>query len=100
MALGRLTQRSKASNNKWIIKVKKGDQDQIIKFKARLNARGFEQQEKGVDFNEVFSPVMRHNTLQTLLAHAAVHDCEIEQMDVRTAFLHRELLKKMCISTR
>jgi len=80
----------KPLTTKWIFKVKKGDQGQIVKFKARLCVRGFEQ-EKGVDFDEVFSPVMRHNSLRTLLAHAAVHDYEIKQMDVRTAFLHGEL---------
>jgi len=80
----------KPLTTKWIFKVKRGDQGQIVKFKARLCVRGFEQQ-RGIDFDEVFSPVMRHNSLRTLLALAAVHDYEIKQMDVRTAFLHGEL---------
>jgi hypothetical protein len=80
----------KPLTTKWVFKVKKGKHGQIEKFKARLCVRGFEQ-ERGVDFDEVFSPVMRHNSLRTLLALAAVHDYEIKQMDVRTAFLHGEL---------
>ena len=75
---------------KWIFKIKRGEQGQIIKFKARLCVRGFEQ-ELGIDFEEVFAPVMRHNSLRTLLAMAAAHDYEIKQMDVTTAFLNGEL---------
>jgi hypothetical protein len=80
----------KPLTTKWVFKVKRGKQGQIEKFKARLCVRGFEQ-EKGVDYDEIFSPVMRHNSLRVLLALAAVHDYEIKQMDVKTAFLHGEL---------
>jgi hypothetical protein len=80
----------KPLTTKWVFKIKRGEHGQIIKFKARLCVRGFEQQ-KGIDFEEVFSPVMRHNSLRTLLALAAVHDYEVKQMDVATAFLHGEL---------
>jgi len=86
----------KPLTTKWIFKVKKGKQGQIEKFKALLCVRGFEQQ-KGIDFDEVFSPVMRHNSLRTLLSLAATHDWEIKQMDVRTAFLHRELEEEVYI---
>ena len=86
----------KPLTTKWIFKVKKGKHGQIEKFKARLCVRGFEQQ-KGIDFDEVFSPVMRHNSLRTLLLLAATHDWEIKQMDVRTAFLHGELEEEVYI---
>ena len=72
---------------KWIFKIKRGAQGQIEKFKARLCVRGFEQ-EQGIDFEGVFSPVMRHNSLRTLMAIAAVNDLEVKQLDIRTAFLH------------
>ena len=93
----------KPLSTKWIFKIKRGEHGQIIKFKARLCVRGFEQ-EQGIDFEEVFSPVMRYNSLRTLLSLAAdiyrkyindlklqIHDYEIKQMDVTTAFLHGEL---------
>ena len=80
----------KPLTTKWVFKIKRGEHGQIIKFKARLCVRGFEQQH-GIDFEEVFSPVMRHNSLRTLLSLAAVHDYEVKQMDVTTAFLHGEL---------
>ena len=52
--------------------------------------RGFEQ-ELGIDFEEVFSPVMRHNSLRTLAGVSGVNDLEVKKMDVKTAFLHGEL---------
>ena len=86
----------KPLTTKWVFKIKRGEQGQIIKFKARLCVRGFEQVQ-GVDYDEVFSPVMRHNSLRTLLALAAVNDWEVQQMDVATAFLHGELQEDVYI---
>jgi hypothetical protein len=39
--------------------------------------RGFEQ-ELGIDFEEVFSPVMRHNSLRTLAGVSGVNDLEVK----------------------
>ena len=39
----------------------------------------------------MFSPVVRHTSIRVLLSIVAVPDLELEQMDVRTAFLHRDL---------
>lgn len=56
------------------------------KFKVRLVARGFIQR-NGVYFNEIFSLIVKHNSIKILLAMTALHDMELEQMDVKTAFL-------------
>ena len=53
-------------------------------------ATGFTQRE-GVDFNEVFSPVVKYSSIRLLLALSAYHDLELEQMDVKTTFLHGSL---------
>ena len=50
-------------------------------------AKGFTQRE-GIDFNEIFSPVVKHASIRAMMAKAATEDLEIEQMDVKTAFLH------------
>jgi hypothetical protein len=46
---------------------------------------------EGMDFNEIFSPVVRQTSLRVLLAFVALFDMELEQLDVKIAFLHREL---------
>ena len=57
------------------------------KFKARLVAKGFSQI-PGVDYNDVFSPVVKHSLIRTFFSIIAMHDLELEQLDVKTIFLH------------
>ncbi|KAH9651061.1 hypothetical protein KPL70_026606 [Citrus sinensis] len=83
---------------KWIFKRKEGIPDvEPPKYKARLVARGFTQRE-GVDFNEIFSPVVKHSSIRILLAMVALLDLELEQMDVKTAFLHGNLEEQILMA--
>jgi len=75
---------------KWLFKIKGAGIDKKPRYKARLIARGFTQIARE-DFNEVFSPVVRHTSIRILLAMTAHLDLSLEQMDVTTAFLHGEL---------
>ena len=52
--------------------------------------KGFEQK-KGIDFDEIFSPVVKMNSIRTILSIAASLDLEVEQLDGKTAFLHGDL---------
>ena len=56
-------------------------------YKVRLVAKGYTQVQ-GIDYKETFSPVARYESIQYLLAHAALQDLEIEAMDVKLAYLH------------
>ena len=53
-------------------------------------AKGFSQKE-GVNHNELISPVFKHNSIRLLLAFVAHKDLELDQLDVKTTFLHGEL---------
>ena len=52
-------------------------------------AKGFTQVE-GIDFHEVFSLVVKHSSIRTLLAIVAMEGLELHQLDVKIAFLHGE----------
>ena len=54
-------------------KVKRDELGAIVKHKARLVARGFVQRE-GINFEEVFAPVARMESVRLLLALAAAKD--------------------------
>ena len=76
---------------KWIFNIKEGIPGvEKARYKARLVAKGYSQV-PGVDFNDIFSPVVKHSSIRVLLALVAMHDLELEQLDVKTAFLHGEL---------
>ena len=47
------------------------------RYKTRLVAKGYSQI-SGIDFNDVFSPVVKHSSIHTLLSIVAVHDFELE----------------------
>jgi hypothetical protein len=54
---------------KWVFKLKKDPKGVIVKHKARLVAKGYTQRAR-IDFNEVFAPVARLDSVRLLLALA------------------------------
>lgn len=77
----------KVLKNRWLFRVKYTSEGDIERFKARLAVKGF-MQIYGIDYLEVYSPVVRLDTLRALLTLAAVWDYEAHQMDVTAAFLN------------
>ena len=75
---------------KWIFKLKKNPQGEVIKRKARLVVKGYSQR-KGIDYEEVFSPVVRFETIRLLIALATQKEWEIHHLDVKSAFLNWEI---------
>ena len=75
-------------DSKWVYTLKDNPNNESKKiFKARMVAKGFTQQ-KGVDYNEVFSPVAKYSTIRLLCALVAIFGLVLDQMDVVTAFLY------------
>ncbi|KMQ89070.1 retrotransposon ty1-copia subclass [Lasius niger] len=50
---------------------------------------------RSLDYTETFSPVVRYDTLRTLLAVMTEKDLELVQFGVRTAFLYGELREEI-----
>lgn len=75
---------------RWIFTRKRNGQGKVIRYKARLVARGYSQRE-GIDYTETFAFVVRYESVRTLLAVAAINNMKIGQFDIKTAFLNGEL---------
>jgi hypothetical protein len=80
----------KAIGVKWVYKVKQNPEGKVIKYKARLVAKGF-LQKQGLDYDEVFSPVARHETIRLVIALACSRRWPLFHLDVKSAFLNGPL---------
>lgn len=84
---------TKTLTTKWVFQRKKAVTGET-RFKARLVARGCGQI-KGQDYNEVFSSVVKYDSIRYLLAIAATEGWTITQMDVTTAYLNSDLKEEI-----
>ena len=75
----------KTIKNRWVFDLKSDGRKG-----ARLVAKGFSQIE-GIDYNEIFSPVVRFESVRTMLAISALENWYITAVDVKTAFLYGKL---------
>ena len=48
-------------------------------------------EKQGSAFDEIFSPVVKMSSIQVVLGLAANLDLELQQLDVKTTFLHKDL---------
>jgi hypothetical protein len=73
--------RSRPIGLKWVYKAKKDVAGHITKYKARLVVKGYVQRQ-GVDFDEVFAPMARLESMRLVLAHATNEGWAVHHMDV------------------
>eukprot|EP00253_Pinus_taeda_P008943 PITA_08943 len=73
-----------------VFKKKTNAEGKVEKYKARLVAKGYSQV-SGIDFGDIFSSVAKVTSIRLLLSVSATFDFEVEQMDVKTTFLQRDL---------
>jgi hypothetical protein len=81
---------------KWVYKLKKNSNGVVTKHKARLVAKGYVQTQ-GIDFEEVFAPVARLDTIGLILAMEANKGWEVHHLDVKSAFLNGELEEEVYV---
>ena len=72
--------------NKWV----PGDTGNPPRYKAHIVVKGF-QHKQGVDFDEIFAPVVKMTSIRMVLGIATSMDLEVEHLDVKTTFLHSDL---------
>ena len=75
-----------------MFKKKTNMEGKVFTYKARLVAKGY-LQKQGVHYDETFNLVVILNSIRILLSIVARYDYEIWNMDVKIAFLHRNLYK-------
>ncbi|UYV66529.1 hypothetical protein LAZ67_4001965 [Cordylochernes scorpioides] len=84
----------KAIACKWVYKIKQNADGSNKMFKARLVAKGYSQK-PGLDYGETFSPVVKFDSIRTILSLCALFDMEMIQLDVKSAFLNGDLEEEL-----
>jgi hypothetical protein len=88
--LGKLPKGKRALKNKWVFRCKIKPNRSQPRYKARLVVKGFGQK-KGIDFDKIFSPMVKMSSIRVILSLAAKMNLEIKQLDMKIAFLHGNL---------
>lgn len=81
-------------DSKWVFTIKNDEFGNPLRYKARLVARGFNQQYLQ-DYNETFAPVARISSFRFIIAFANQFNLLIHHMDVKTAFLNGKLSEEI-----
>jgi len=84
----------KAVGSKWVLVLKRDENGDISRFKARLVAQGFTQI-PGQDFTHTFAPVARWDSIRLILSIAAMNDWELRHIDIKTAYLNGKLKEEI-----
>lgn len=79
---------------RWVFDIKRGINNEILRFKARLVIQGFRQIE-GVDFHKTFSSVAQMRTFRVICALSINKNLRVTQYDISNAFLNAELDKEI-----
>nr|GEV58215.1 hypothetical protein [Tanacetum cinerariifolium] len=78
------------------ITIQKDEKGIVFRNKARLVAQGHTQEE-GIDYEEVFAPVVRIEAIRLFLDYASFMGFMVYQMDVKSAFLYGTIKEKVYV---
>lgn len=87
-------EKEKVLGSRWVYTLKKNEENQVVRYKARLVAQGFGQR-KGESYDEVFNPVVNFSLIRFFFA---ILVCKLKwhhiQLDVKCAYLYADLPQK------
>ncbi|KPM06225.1 hypothetical protein QR98_0046980 [Sarcoptes scabiei] len=89
-------QDKKPLTTRWVFSLKLTDDNAVKAFKARIVARGFRQKE-GVDYDEIYSPVVDRSIIRLFLALASKKGWGVNHIDFGNAFLNGEIDREMYV---
>ncbi|KAJ9541904.1 hypothetical protein OSB04_028410 [Centaurea solstitialis] len=75
---------------KWVFVRKRKENNEVVRYKARLVTQGFSQR-PGIDYMKTYSPVVDSITLRYLMSLAVHQSLDMRLMDVVTAYLYSSL---------
>src|SRR4051812_49699814 len=84
----------RAVRYKWVFTVKQTPEGKVDMYKTRLVAKGYSQT-YGIDYDETFAPVAKMSTVRMLVSCATNFSWPLHQLDVKNAFLHRDLQEEV-----
>ncbi|KAF8675606.1 GAG-pre-integrase domain [Rhizoctonia solani] len=84
----------KPIGNKWVLTLKRNADGEPERYKAQLVAQGFSQQ-PSIDFDKTFAPVVRLDSIRSLVSLANNNNWDIRQLNVNAAYLHAEVDKEL-----
>jgi hypothetical protein len=89
-----LVKRSKQNfvYTKWVFHNKQDEHEIVTRKKARLVVKCYSQVE-GLDFDEIFAPIVKLKSIRILLVYATQHGFKLYQIDVKSVFLN-DLIKE------
>nr|GFA46767.1 hypothetical protein [Tanacetum cinerariifolium] len=87
---------TRAIGTEWVYRNKKDERGIVVRNKARLVAQGHTQEE-GIDYEEVFTPVVRIEAIRLFLAYASFMGFMVYQMDVKSEFLYRTIEEEVYV---
>nr|GEW41927.1 putative ribonuclease H-like domain-containing protein [Tanacetum cinerariifolium] len=87
----------KAIRTKWVFRNKRDQRGIVIRNKSRLVAQGH-RHEEGIDYDEVFAPVVRIEEIRLFLAYASFMDFTVYQMNVKSPFLYGTIEEEVYVS--
>lgn len=84
-------------STKWIFRIKYTKDGGVERYKARLVARGF-QQNAGIDFFQTYSPVVKPVTLRLIFSITITFGWGNQQVDIDNVFINGQLKETVYIS--